>query len=497
KGELISNGFNKGPSTKFKIISWIATVPVNTTVQFQLRGADTEANLALKSFVGPDGTQSTNYTTTGQAIWSGHDTEPWIQYRVALTTTDNTVTPVVDNVSFYYNYVPAKPTLTSPANNTWTATNNPTFNWTFIDFDPGNSQTAYRIQTSNNSAFTPPYKDSGNVSTSNQFHSFSAFTDGALYWHVRTRDDDYDWSAYSDYYVVFIDTTDPISSVTTPANNSFINSLPTISGTSSDAGGSGVNFVNITIKNETSGQYWDGVDWNVSTTWLAVTGTTAWSLSVGLPTWSSGNSYTIVSRATDLLNHVEVPDDWNTFTFDALAPSSAVTIPMDNSYLNALPVISGNAADTGGAGLDYVNISIEDNASGLYWNGTDWDTPETWLAVTGTSSWMINTGLPVWVSGNNYTIRPRATDIVPNVETPGAGNTFYFDADMPNSSITAPLNDTWYNSLTAITGTAADTGGAWVDFVNITIKNETSAQYWDGADWNVSATWLAMTGTTA
>ncbi len=496
-GTLSSKSFNVGPNSFLKNITWNANVPANTGLKLRIKSADSKVNLSLKSFVGPDGGTGTYYTTSGQDIWAGHFGDAFIQYKVYLNTSDDTITPILYNISINYNLFPAPPTPTAPPDDSWTSDNTPTYNWSFVDYDPGNYQTSFQFQLDNDTGFVIPNNDTSElVSGISSYTSTSPIGDGKWYWRVRTKDDDGNWSTYSNPWALNIDTQPPTSSISVPVNGVFYNTLTTISGTASDGTGIGITTVEIMIIRNSDGWHWNGTGWNSTPTWLLVSGTTAWNYDTSAVSWTSGLQYTVISQANDSLNNLETFGAGNTFNFDNETPTSTIINPADTTYHNSLPMISGSASDTGGAGVDHVNISIKNNADSLYWSGSAWVGSETWLNVTGTTTWSKSSGLPTWVSGNNYTLRSRATDNISNVETPSTGTTFYFDLDLPTSLITAPINDTWYNSLISITGTSADTGGAGVDYVNVSIKNDTSGLYWDGAAWGVSEAWLAVTSTT-
>ena len=54
------------------------------------------------SFIGPDGTGGTYYTATSSVIWSGHNGDRYLKYKVFLNTDDTSVTPTLSEVAFTY-----------------------------------------------------------------------------------------------------------------------------------------------------------------------------------------------------------------------------------------------------------------------------------------------------------------------------------------------------------------------------------------------------------
>src|SRR5205085_3887171 len=100
---------------------------------------------------------------------------------------------------------------------------------------------------------------------------------------------------------IVIDTIAPTSAVSSPANGATVNALTSISGTDSDTGGSGVAFVEISLKRNSDNHYWNGSDWSSTSEVFLGAGNTTWSKSSGLPSGVNllDGSYTVRSRATD------------------------------------------------------------------------------------------------------------------------------------------------------------------------------------------------------
>ncbi|MBI2061973.1 MAG: hypothetical protein HYT87_19710 [Nitrospirae bacterium] len=113
------------------------------------------------------------------------------------------------------------------------------------------------------------------------------------------------------------DWTAPTSTISTPTNNAKLAALTSITGTGSDTT-SGLNKVEITISDGLN--YWNGTTFGAPITWLLAAGTTSWSYST-VPSWASGTSYTVQSKATDNTSNAETPGAGNSFTFDSTAPT--------------------------------------------------------------------------------------------------------------------------------------------------------------------------------
>jgi len=90
-------------ATIFNYIAWNAVVPINTTLDFQIRTADTQANLSSATWVGSDGTSGTRFTTSPGLILidPGSSGTQWIQWR-AFFTGNGTATPRIDDVMVNY-----------------------------------------------------------------------------------------------------------------------------------------------------------------------------------------------------------------------------------------------------------------------------------------------------------------------------------------------------------------------------------------------------------
>ena len=84
-----------GENPAWNTISWTASTPVNTSVQFQAAGSNSP--FGPFSFVGPDGTASTFFTSGGSlAQFNGFR---YVKYKALLTTSNSAVTPTINDVT--------------------------------------------------------------------------------------------------------------------------------------------------------------------------------------------------------------------------------------------------------------------------------------------------------------------------------------------------------------------------------------------------------------
>ncbi len=72
---------------------------------------------------------------------------------------------------------------------------------------------------------------------------------------------------------------------------------------------------------------------------------------------------------------------------------------------------------------------------------------------------------------------------------------FFIDSKTPESLITYPINNTFYNNLNKITGKAFDNiGGLGLNNTKIAIKRLIDNNYWNGSTWIVQEVWLLTSG---
>ncbi len=100
QGYIISCEHDAGISPDYVRVEWNATLPSATTIKFQISTSDD--GITWSDFAGPDGSNSTFYTTSGSEIWSGHDGRRYIKFIAYLETGDTSVTPVLHDVTLSY-----------------------------------------------------------------------------------------------------------------------------------------------------------------------------------------------------------------------------------------------------------------------------------------------------------------------------------------------------------------------------------------------------------
>jgi len=199
-GYIESSIYDAGVVIDIENVYWDNLTPTNTSLVISVRtGGDNDPY---------DG---------GWSAWCVHENSVenvslldnrYAQYRIDLSTTDNTVTPILYSIVllYYVNHAPDAPTnllvesSLSPQN---LITFTPTFSFLYVDNDNDNSA-AINIQVGTSAGDNSLWNNlQDNVAENNTVISVpyagSALSRGTLYWwHIRVRDNTGDWSAWSD-----------------------------------------------------------------------------------------------------------------------------------------------------------------------------------------------------------------------------------------------------------------------------------------------------------
>lgn len=102
-GELISSTIDLGEASTFQQLSWFPSNQPSgigsSPVRFQI--ATNTDNLTW-NYLGPDGTDSTYYTSPVSDIALVHNGDRYLRYKILLSTTDSSKTPSISDVAFTY-----------------------------------------------------------------------------------------------------------------------------------------------------------------------------------------------------------------------------------------------------------------------------------------------------------------------------------------------------------------------------------------------------------
>jgi hypothetical protein len=103
-GNLVSSLKDSNPASNatatWTTLSWTASTPANTTVKFQVAGSNSASGPF--SFVGPDGTANTFFTTTGGSL-SQFTGLRYLKYKAYLSTSNSSITPTLNDVTICFN----------------------------------------------------------------------------------------------------------------------------------------------------------------------------------------------------------------------------------------------------------------------------------------------------------------------------------------------------------------------------------------------------------
>lgn len=109
-GNYVSQTIDLTSKATFGNLDFSVTTPANTTIQFQLAANNDNSTW---SYVGPDGTASTYFSSTGTAIGSGLSGNRYVRYKTYLTTSNLAATPVLNDITINYSKYAASGTLIS------------------------------------------------------------------------------------------------------------------------------------------------------------------------------------------------------------------------------------------------------------------------------------------------------------------------------------------------------------------------------------------------
>ena len=94
-----------GSTPAWTTLSFDAFTPAGTAVAFQV--AASNSSTGPFTFVGPDGTRNTFFTTSGADL-SRFDGFRYLKYKAFLSTTDGSATPSLQSVKVCFKAIPAK-----------------------------------------------------------------------------------------------------------------------------------------------------------------------------------------------------------------------------------------------------------------------------------------------------------------------------------------------------------------------------------------------------
>ncbi|MDI6641677.1 MAG: hypothetical protein QME68_05130, partial [Elusimicrobiota bacterium] len=323
-------------------------------------------------------------------------------------------------------------------------------------------------------------------------------------------------------FAFIFDTSRPTTVITKPPEGTtFQNSVPTISGTASDANPGRVQTVWLRIRrpDHPNSPYWDGNAWS-DTDWVwivaqsSVSNYVVWTSTFDM--WTDGYRYEINARSVDIPGNYDITYSTSIFRYDTSKPLIAVTTPQNQTYIRGLTTISGTAVDypepigvVNNSGIALRKVAIRRNSDGYWWGATGFESGWTeWSpTVSGDYWYFVGPSTANLTDGVSYYVTNKCQDNAGNLENwfNINGSTFVYDATLPRSTCTYPSAGA-LTALTQITGTSWDpvpaagrlTAGVKEVYVALYDENRPSgSQYWAGSDtgWVESETYILSDGT--
>jgi hypothetical protein len=105
-GELTSSTFDTGTTTNFHVLNWKPQAHLEILgedpVKFQVATNQIVNASTTWEFVGPDGSSSSYYTSSGEPFAGNHNGDRYLRYKAYLSTDSATNTPSVSEISFSF-----------------------------------------------------------------------------------------------------------------------------------------------------------------------------------------------------------------------------------------------------------------------------------------------------------------------------------------------------------------------------------------------------------
>ncbi len=111
-GNYISQTIDLSSKASFGNLDFNVTAPANTTIEFQLAANNDNSSW---TYLGPDGTAGTYYTSTGTAIAAALNDSRYIRYKTFLTSSDPAQTSSLNDITINYSkYATSGSLISSP-----------------------------------------------------------------------------------------------------------------------------------------------------------------------------------------------------------------------------------------------------------------------------------------------------------------------------------------------------------------------------------------------
>ncbi|MBI4669719.1 MAG: hypothetical protein HY747_11175, partial [Elusimicrobia bacterium] len=341
------------------------------------------------------------------------------------------------------------------------------------------------------SSFVYAYSSLGSIWRDGRLYKvFAKARDTASNWRGAITSPPADCEVSGDYACQEFryDISRPASDITRPIASYENASVTVASGTVTNAGPatqSVLSKVRLAIKcvagdcgpNGNPGNYWNWYTSSYTVTSLAgsawgdaaIAGGVEWSTPVIVSSmFITGSTYTIVARVSDQATNEEQDGDaqGNTFLYDAVAPTTTITMPAADGRYRQLPNITGTLSETLST-MQEVRLAIKEGDTSNFWSGAAFaafDSVTSWRPATvNSSSWSFATPESSLTTGVTYYIALRGRDGAGNwnrgtsMPSQAESTAFLWDKDKPISKTTVPASNTAFNYIyNSILGTAYD-----------------------------------------
>jgi len=250
----------------------------------------------------------------------------------------------------------------------------------------------------------------------------------------------------------------PDTGITAPASAA-VGSLPMISGTAIDAGGSHLAAVKVRIQELTTFSYFNSAT-GLFDMFLAppaawfdadpvsgafATDSEVWSATAAATAIASiEGPYTVEAQAVDGAGNVDLTPASLTFTLDLTPPVSSIAFPVDSTHRLTMTDIGGGAADFVTA-VATVQVRVQDMTTGSYWDGAGgFAATEYWSTATLAGPFWTQPISAAMVYGRTYQVVSKAFDLAGNAQnafTVGVDSvSFLYDNSPPSTAGVAGLS---------------------------------------------------------
>jgi hypothetical protein len=287
--------------------------------------------------------------------------------------------------------------------------------------------------------------------------------------------------------VTFTYTPQPTVAITYPVDGTTYGSnwTGTITGTASPGAGATVASTAVAIEDTSTTMWWNGTSFASSTqTFGPVTGTTTWLLPLGTGNLTSGDSYSLVAEATDSAGNLGTSSSVSSTYFlrtTTAPPTLSITYPVDHTTYGAdwTGTITGTASSNSGASTTIASteVAIEDTTASQWWKGSSFSaSSQTFVPVSGTTTWMLGLGPNNLTSGDSYSVVAKATDSTGNLGTSSAV-TFTYGSTTTTSTTTTSTTTTSTTTTSTTTTTTPTVSGAPDSTTTTVSESPTSVTY--------------------